>query len=84
MDELALQINNAPERDFPAAKLRHAPHTAPGNGEPKTAEPTLTAQIVSLVAGLQARIAMLEKLRGIAVIHSAQRAASGGSFKASP
>ena len=64
MDELAQQINNALERDFPNSKLRHAPHTAPGNGEPKTAEPTMTAQIDALVAGLQARIAMLERLRG--------------------
>jgi hypothetical protein len=64
MDEMAKEIQNALDTDFPSLKLKHAPHPGP-NGEPKPTqpEPTLTAQIDALIAGLRTRISYLEKLR---------------------
>jgi hypothetical protein len=63
MDEMAKEIETALKHDFPNAKLAHKPFA--GNGEPKPAqpEPTLSAQIDALIAGLQGRIRVLEKLR---------------------
>jgi hypothetical protein len=63
MDDMAKEIENALKQDFPNARLKHAPHPSPGSGEPKPAEPTITAQIDALIAGLQSRIRVLEKLR---------------------
>jgi hypothetical protein len=60
MDEMAKEITDALNKDFPGAKLKHAPHAAGGNGKP---EPTLSQQIDQLIGGLQARIRVLEALR---------------------
>jgi hypothetical protein len=63
MDEISKQLSDALEKDFPGLKLKHAPHA--GNGEPKpgTNQPTISRQIDTLIAGLEARIALLQELR---------------------
>jgi hypothetical protein len=60
MDEIAKQIGDALEKDFPGTKLKHAPHPG-GNGQP--APVTLSQQLELVIEGLRTRIAMLEKLK---------------------
>jgi hypothetical protein len=58
MDEMAKEIENALKHEFPKLKSPQ-----PNGGEGKPAEPTLSAQIDALIAGLEGRIRVLEKLR---------------------
>jgi hypothetical protein len=63
MDEIAKQIGDALEKDFPGAKLKHAPHPA-GNGEPQPPRTTVSQDIDALKAKLTMIARGIEMLKG--------------------
>jgi hypothetical protein len=61
-DEIAHQLNEALSQDFPGSKLKHEARPQTNSGkEPERA--TLSQEIDSVIASLNARIRILEKLR---------------------
>jgi hypothetical protein len=63
MDEMAKEIENALKQDFPNARLKHAPHSSPGSGEPKPERTTVIQDIEALKAKLALIAKGIEMLR---------------------
>lgn len=62
MDEMAKEIQNALDADFPNLKLKHAPHPGPGDPKPK---PTTVSQDIEALRAKLAIIAQgIELLKG--------------------